>query len=182
MPFSARASRRAQRRSHNANARGFAPRTPHCILLKKKKSHPGPRAQRPHFPPRGHPFHNPCQRRAPRGDPGWGWRRRQGTGRPPPPNPGTGLHSLTSRPAGSCGGGPLSGPGSRCLRRHTPGIGPGQLDATGPTIDTGRELERPPHPHPHHVTRCQRGARKPGGGGAGAAGDGAGRAPDVRGT
>lgn len=70
--------------------------------------------------------------------------------------------ALTLRSAESCGGGPLSGPGSRFLRRHTPGIGPGQLDASGQTIDTGRELERPPHPHPHHVTSCQRGARKPG--------------------
>lgn len=71
--------------------------------------------------------------------------------------------ALTSSPAKSCGGGPLSGPGSRFLRRHTTGIGPGQLDGTGQTIDTGRQLERPPHPHPHHVTSCQRGARKPGG-------------------
>lgn len=71
--------------------------------------------------------------------------------------------ALTLRPDKSCGGGPLSGPGSRFLRRHTPGIGPGQLDATGQTIDTGRELERPPLPHPHHVTSCQTGARKPGG-------------------
>lgn len=81
-----------------------------------------------------------------------------GTG--PPLLDGT---ALTLRSAKSCGGGPLSGPGSRFLRRHPPGIGPGQLDASGQTIDTGRELERPPHPHPHHVTSCQRGARKPGG-------------------
>ena len=45
--------------------------------------------------------------------------------------------ALTLRSAKSSGGGPLSGPGSRFLRRHTPGIGPGQLDASGQTIDTG---------------------------------------------
>lgn len=31
----------------------------------------------------------------------------------------------------------------------------------GQIIDTGRRIERPPYPHPHHVTSCQRGARKP---------------------
>lgn len=67
---------------------------------------------------------------------------------------------LTLLRAGSCGGGPLSGPRSQTLRRHTLELCPEQLDATGPTIDTGRKLERPPYPHPHHVTSCQRGARK----------------------
>ncbi|XP_006171982.1 E3 ubiquitin-protein ligase MARCH9 [Tupaia chinensis] len=59
---------------------------------------------------------------------------------------GTGSHSweraaLTSPQAGSCGGGPLSGPQSWFLRRHTPQLSPEQLDATGATIDTGRRLE-----------------------------------------
>lgn len=68
--------------------------------------------------------------------------------------------ALTSLRPGSCGGGPLSGPRSQILRRHTLELCPVQLDVTGPTIDTARKLERPPYPHPHHVTSCQRGARK----------------------
>lgn len=70
---------------------------------------------------------------------------------------------MPARPE-SYGGGPLSGPVSQCLQRHTPGVGPRQLDATGPSIDTGLELERSPLPDPHHVTHCQRGEQKRGGG------------------
>ncbi|XP_007948261.1 E3 ubiquitin-protein ligase MARCHF9 [Orycteropus afer afer] len=94
--------------------------------------------------PSSHPFRNPRNARV--GSRGGG-DSREGA-------------ALTSPRARSWGGGPLSGPRSRVLRRHTPKLGLEQLDTTGSTIDTGRKLERSPYPHPHHVTSCQRGARK----------------------
>ena len=111
----------------------------------------------PHFPPSSNPSITSPRRKQ--------WRARM--------VPFLRRATLTSPRVRSCGVGPLSGPRSRSLQRHTLEVCPGQLDAMGPTIDTGRRLERPPLPPPSPCDQLPKRRAEIGG---------AGRTPDVRTT